>query len=74
MCVLIGIALAIPVVTYGCFHGEIRENKPALNKTYSKTCVTSKDSDQPVHPSSMARVLVYSSLDSPEVEEDTLDQ
>ena len=32
-------------------------------------CVTSKDSDQPLHPSSMARVLVYLSLDSPEAVE-----
>ena len=30
------------------------------------TCVTSKDSDQPVHLSSIARVLVYPSLDSTE--------
>ena len=41
----------------------------AHNKTYNKTCVTSKDSDQPVHPPSMARVLIYSSLASPEVVE-----
>ena len=35
--------------------------KRALNeyKTLNKTCVTSKDSDQPVHPSSMVMVLVY---------------
>ena len=38
---------------------------PAHYKTY-KDCVTSKDSDQPVYPSSMARVLVYPSLDSAE--------
>ena len=31
--------------------------------------VTSKDSDQPVHPPSMARVLVYPSLDSLEAVE-----
>ena len=24
--------------------------KPAYDKIYNKTCVTSKDSDQPVHP------------------------
>ena len=24
--------------------------EPAHDKTYNKTCVTSKDSDQPVHP------------------------
>ena len=29
--------------------------EPAHVKTYNKTCVTSKDSDQPVHPPSMAR-------------------
>ena len=28
--------------------------------------VTSKDSDQPVHPPSTARVLVYPSFDNPE--------
>ena len=39
---------------------------PALNQTYNKICVTSKDSDQPVHPPSMARVLVYPSLDNRE--------
>ena len=31
------------------------------NKTYNETWVTSKDSDQTVHPRSIARVLVYSS-------------
>ena len=31
--------------------------------------VTSKDSDQPVHPPSMARVLVHPSLDSLEAVE-----
>ena len=31
--------------------------RPALyDKTYNRTCVTSRDSDQPVHPSSTARV------------------
>ena len=39
-------------------------NKPGHDKTYSKTCVTSKDSDQPVHLSTMARVLGYPALDS----------
>ena len=33
-------------------------------KIYNKTFVTRKDSDQPVHPPNMARVLVYPSLDS----------
>ena len=42
--------------------------EPAHDNTYmyNKTCVTSKDSDRPVHPPSMARVFVYPSLDSPE--------
>ena len=44
----------------------------AHNKTYNKTCVTFKDSDQPVHLLSMARVLVYPSLDSLEAVEGTL--
>ena len=35
--------------------------EPARDKTYNKTFVTSKDLDQPVHPSSMAMVLVYPS-------------
>ena len=38
--------------------------EPAHDNTYNKTCVTSKDSDRPVHTPSMARVLVYPSLDS----------
>ena len=44
------------------------------DKTYNKTCVTSKDSDQSVHPPSMARVLIYSSLNSLEAVEGTFDQ
>ena len=36
----------------------------AHNRAYNKTCVTSKDSNTPVHPPIMARVLVYPSLDS----------
>ena len=51
-----------------CFYGEIR-NEPTHDKTYNKTCVTNKDSDQPVHPSSLAMVLVYPSLDSLEAVE-----
>ena len=43
----------------------------ASDKTYNTTCVTDKDSDQPVHPRSMARVLVYSSLNSLETVEGT---
>ena len=48
--------------------------KPAYDKTYNEIFVTSKDSDQPVHPPSMARVLVYPSMDSPEAVEGTCDQ
>ena len=33
-----------------------------------------KTSDQPVHPPSMARILVYPSLDSPKAVEGTCDQ
>ena len=48
--------------------------EPVHNKTYNKTGSTSKDSDQSVHPHSMARVFVYISLDSPECVEWTCDQ
>ena len=34
------------------------------DKTYNKTCVTRKDSDQPVHPLIRARAIVYRSLNS----------
>ena len=34
------------------------------DKTYNKTCVTNKNSDQSVHPPSMVGVLVYPSLDN----------
>ena len=50
------------------------KNEPAHDKTYSKTCVTGKDSDQPVNPPSIARVLVHPSLESPEAVEGTCDQ
>ena len=43
--------------------GSFFSFKPAHNKTYNKICVTREDSDQPVHPRSMPRVLVYPSLD-----------
>ena len=39
--------------------------KTVHDKTYNKTCATSKDSDQPVHLPGMARIFVYPSLDSP---------
>ena len=48
--------------------------EPGHHKTYNETCVTCKDSEQLVHPSSMASVLVYPSLDSLEDIEGTYDQ
>ena len=38
--------------------------EPVHNKTYNKTCVNSKDSDQPVHPPSIEKVVVYPFLDT----------
>ena len=38
------------------------------------TCVTSKDSDQPVHPPSVARILVCPFFDRLEAVEGTCDQ
>ena len=46
----------------------------AHDKTYNETCLISKDSDQPVHPPSMTRVVVYPSLDSPEAVEGMCNQ
>ena len=48
--------------------------EPAQHQTYNKTCMTSKDSDQPVAPPSVARVLVHPTIDSPEAVEGTCDQ
>ena len=50
--------------------------EPAHDGTWNKTCMTSKDSDQPVQqPStSMASVLVYPSLINPEAVEGKCDQ
>ena len=48
--------------------------EPAHDKTYNKTCVISKDSIQPVHPPSMARIIFHPSLDTPEPVEGTCDQ
>ena len=48
-------------------------NKPAHDKTYNKTSVTSKDSYQPVHPLNMTRVLVYSFLGSQRAKEGICD-
>ena len=45
-----------------------------MKKTYNKTCVTSKDSDQPVHLVRMPRVRFHTSLASPEAVEGTCDQ
>ena len=45
-----------------------------LYNTHDKTCVTSKDSDQPVHQPSMACVLVNPFLDSLKAVESTFDQ
>ena len=47
---------------------------PAHDKIYNKTCVTSKGSDQLVHPSGMAKVLAYPSLASPEAVEGTYNE
>ena len=46
----------------------------AHDKTYTKPCVTSKDSDHPVHLPSMAKVLLYTSLASLKAIEGTCDQ
>ena len=46
-------------------------NEPAHDKTNNKSCVTSKDTDQPVHTPSMARVLIHPSLDSLDAVEGT---
>ena len=48
--------------------------EPVHDKTYNKTCVASKDSDQPVRPLSKARFLVHFSLDSLESVEGTCNQ
>ena len=56
------IATVISTTTIDIMQQPIYES--AHNKTYNKALVTSKDSDQPVHPPSMARVLLYPSLDN----------
>ena len=38
--------------TYSIFSLRNKENEPVQDKAYNKTCVISKDSDQPVHPCS----------------------
>ena len=53
----------LPVVIGKLCFVMVASLEPAHDdKTYNKTCVTRKDSQQPVHPPSMARVLVYPSL------------
>ena len=46
----------------------------AHGKIFNTTCVTSKDSDPTVQPPSMARVLIYPSLDSLEAADCTCHQ
>ena len=53
------------------YTAEILE--PAHDKKYNKSCVTSEDSDQPVHPPRMARALVYPSSDNLQAVEGTCD-
>ena len=59
------------MVWIGPFHIDLKIPFPLIyepvhNKTYNKTCVTSKD--QPIHPPSMTMVLIYPSLDSLEAD------
>ena len=58
----------------GKFFDVLYIYETAWEKTYNKTFMTSRDSDQPVHSSNMSRVLVYPYLDSLEVVEGTCDQ
>ena len=64
------------IFEHPCFlmYAALYTFESAQNKTYNKTCVTSKDKDQPVHSLSTARVLAYPSLDSSEAVEGTCDQ
>ena len=48
--------------------------EPAHDKPYNKACVTSKDSDQLVHPPIMSKFLVYPSLTTQEAVEGRCDQ
>ena len=49
--------------------------EPAHDKTYNKTCGTSKTTYRPIHPHSMASVPVHPSLDSLEdVEANTISE
>ena len=47
----------------------LQEKCASTDKPYSKACVTSKDSDQPVYPPSMSGLLVYPFLDSSEADQ-----
>ena len=58
-----------------------KKNYPKIITKYSflgiplnKNSLTSRDSDQPVHPANMARVFVYLLMDSLEAVEGTYDQ
>ena len=44
----------------------VKINESAHDKTYTKTCVTNTDQNNPLHPPSMSMVLVYPSFDSTE--------
>ena len=46
-----------------CLFKGREKYEPAHDKPYNKTCVTRKDSDQPVHPPSMAMVLTDAQAD-----------
>ena len=48
--------------------------EPAHDKTQKETCVTSTDTDQPVHPTRVAIVYVRASLYSPEAIRGACDQ
>ena len=54
--------------------GQNKLFEPSQDKTFNKTRVTSKDLNQPVLPSSMARALVYPALDSQEAVEGSCDR
>ena len=59
------IILAFPKLRPVCYLFScliLQTYEPAHDKTHNKTYVTSNDSDQPEHPPSMERVLVYPSF------------
>ena len=61
------------LVSLMLYCGLCKINEPTHDKPTIR-CETTKDSDQPVCPSSMAKVLVYPSLDSVEAVEGTYNQ